>query len=86
MAPFFFTTDRYIKGLVHANYTSGAPVRGNLTLRATLKPMENRFMPGFGGIQPQQPQDRDRERERGGGYVGGLYRPQVVEKYFNFVS
>lgn len=38
MAPFIFTTDRYIEGIVMANYTGGAPVHGNLTLKATVRP------------------------------------------------
>lgn len=39
MPAFFFNSDAYIHGRVMANYTSGAPVRGNLTLRATLRPV-----------------------------------------------
>ncbi|CAH0713091.1 unnamed protein product, partial [Brenthis ino] len=39
MPAFFFNTEQYIHGRVMANYTSGAPVRGNLTLRATLRPV-----------------------------------------------
>ncbi|XP_026496456.1 CD109 antigen [Vanessa tameamea] len=39
MPAFFFNTEQYIHGRVMANYTSGAPVRGNLTLRATLRPI-----------------------------------------------
>ncbi|XP_032519438.2 CD109 antigen [Danaus plexippus] len=39
MPAFFFNTDGFIHGRVMANYTSGAPVRGNLTLRATLRPV-----------------------------------------------
>lgn len=42
MPAFFFTTEKYLTGTVMANYTSGAPVRGNLTLKATIKPI-NRF-------------------------------------------
>ncbi len=38
MSPFIFTTDQYIEGTVMANYTGGAPVHGNLTLKATLRP------------------------------------------------
>lgn len=41
MAPFFFTSDEYLQGVVHANYTSGAPVRGNLTLKATITPIKD---------------------------------------------
>lgn len=86
MAPFFFTTDRYIQGIVHANYTSGAPIKGNLTLKATLRPMEdqhNQYNPAI-YKDPQRNRDRD-DGDRG--YAGGnMYRPQIVEKYFNFVS
>lgn len=39
MPAFFFDTDKYITGKVMANYTSGGPVRGNLTLKATIKPI-----------------------------------------------
>ncbi|XP_045452691.1 CD109 antigen [Melitaea cinxia] len=39
MPAFFFNTEQYIHGRVMANYTSGAPVRGNLTLKATLRPV-----------------------------------------------
>ena len=40
MPAFFFDTDRYLYGTVMANYTSGAPVRGNLTLKATIRPIK----------------------------------------------
>nr|CAD7577964.1 unnamed protein product [Timema californicum] len=39
MPAFFFNTDQYIHGKIMANYTSGAPVHGNLTLRATIRPL-----------------------------------------------
>ncbi|XP_030384832.1 CD109 antigen [Scaptodrosophila lebanonensis] len=39
MPAYFFTTDRYIYGRVMANFTSGLPVRGNLTLKATIRPI-----------------------------------------------
>ncbi|XP_015173319.1 PREDICTED: CD109 antigen [Polistes dominula] len=39
MPAFFFENDPYIHGIVQANYTSGAPVRGNLTLKASFKPI-----------------------------------------------
>jgi len=38
MAPFIFTTDQFLEGTVMANYTGGAPVQGNLTLKATVRP------------------------------------------------
>lgn len=39
MPAFFFNTDQFIHGKVMANFTSGAPVKGNLTLRATISPI-----------------------------------------------
>lgn len=41
MAPFIFTTDEFIEGTVMANYTGGAPVHGNLTLKASIHPCPN---------------------------------------------
>lgn len=39
MPAFFFNTDPYIHGKIMANFTSGAPVRGNLTIKATVRPL-----------------------------------------------
>ncbi|XP_049816717.1 CD109 antigen isoform X1 [Schistocerca nitens] len=39
MPAFFFTSDRYIYGRIMANYTSGGPVPGNLTIKATIRPI-----------------------------------------------
>ncbi|XP_075980863.1 macroglobulin complement-related isoform X2 [Anticarsia gemmatalis] len=39
MPAFFFNTEPFIHGRIMANYTSGAPVRGNLTLKATVRPI-----------------------------------------------
>ncbi|XP_037909514.1 CD109 antigen [Hermetia illucens] len=39
MPAFFFNSDPYIYGKVMANFTSGAPVKGNLTLKATIRPI-----------------------------------------------
>ncbi|KAM8717393.1 hypothetical protein ACLKA7_004140 [Drosophila subpalustris] len=39
MPAYFFTTDPYIYGRVMANFTSGLPVRGNLTIKATIRPI-----------------------------------------------
>lgn len=44
MPAFFFDSDRFIHGTVMANYTSGAPVSGNLTLMAEIRPKPR---PGF---------------------------------------
>lgn len=43
MAPFIMETDRYIKGYVTANFTSGAPVVGNLTLKASVESLRPQF-------------------------------------------
>ena len=42
MPAFFFENEVYIHGIVQANYTSGAPVHGNLTLKASFRPI-NKF-------------------------------------------
>lgn len=39
MPAFFFNTDKYIHGKIMANFTSGSPVRGNLTIKATIRPI-----------------------------------------------
>lgn len=39
MPAFFFNSDPYIYGKIMANFTNGAPVRGNLTLKATIRPI-----------------------------------------------
>lgn len=39
MPAFFFNTDPFIYGKVMANFTSGAPVKGNLTIKATVRPI-----------------------------------------------
>lgn len=39
MPAFFFSSDPYIHGKIMANFTSGEPVRGNLTLKATIRPI-----------------------------------------------
>ncbi|XP_066601822.1 CD109 antigen [Prorops nasuta] len=44
MPAFFFDNDPYIYGIVQANYTSGAPVKGNLTLKASFKPIDRTRM------------------------------------------
>lgn len=40
MPAFFFDTDPYIYGIINANYTSGAPVHGNLTIKAKFAPID----------------------------------------------
>lgn len=83
MPAFFFTTDEYIHGIVMANYTSGAPVRGNLTIKASIRPIRPIYRP-----------EHERNRQRFGpdstyydGYdnMGSYNRPHA-EIYFKFVS
>lgn len=38
MSTFFLDTERYVKGSITANFTSGAPVTGNVTILATIEP------------------------------------------------
>ncbi|KAK4884325.1 hypothetical protein RN001_000596 [Aquatica leii] len=52
MPAFFFTTDEYIHGTIMANYTSGAPVRGNLTLKASIRPIKQLQSPKFTRDRP----------------------------------
>lgn len=83
MPAFFFSTDPYIYGTVMANYTSGAPVRGNLTLKATIRP-----------IKPVEPKTVQYNRERNPNDPNNYYQEQqnipmndqwpIREKYLNF--
>ncbi|KAF5280329.1 hypothetical protein FQR65_LT03138 [Abscondita terminalis] len=57
MPAFFFTTDEFIHGTIMANYTSGAPVRGNLTLKASVHPIRPLYNPKF---TRDRPYDLDR--------------------------
>lgn len=73
MPAFFFNSDEYIHGVVMANYTSGAPVHGNLTLKAVVRPIRpirynkitrvNRPRPGdhSSNRNPFSPYERERE-------------------------
>lgn len=89
MPAFFFTTDKYLHGIINANYTSGAPVTGNLTLRAIIRPIRPQM---YSGYRPEQdiidPIDRNRNRnynrDKDERYDYENYRPIIVEKYFNF--
>ncbi|KAJ8966030.1 hypothetical protein NQ317_003730 [Molorchus minor] len=93
MPSFFFNTDEYIHGIVMANYTSGAPVRGNLTLKATVRPIQpidpnhliykKRLRPT--DVQnkyynPNTPQDN----EKSYGDYSTVGRYNILERYFNF--
>ncbi|XP_076278981.1 macroglobulin complement-related [Lasioglossum baleicum] len=48
MPAFFFDNDPYIYGIVQANYTSGAPAKGNLTLKASFRSLD-RIHTEYGG-------------------------------------
>lgn len=39
MPAFFFNSDPYIHGKIMANFTSGFPVKGNLTIKAQVRPL-----------------------------------------------
>ncbi|KAJ3650099.1 hypothetical protein Zmor_021807 [Zophobas morio] len=56
MPAFFLNTEEYIRGVVMANYTSGAPVRGNLTLKAIVRPIKP--------IETNRIRNRNRNRNR----------------------
>lgn len=51
MGSYFFDSDKYLTGYVMANYTNGGPVKGNLTLRATIRPLKNEFQSYAGSTQ-----------------------------------
>lgn len=87
MPAFFFNNEEYIHGIVMANYTSGAPVRGNLTLKAIIRPIqsiqrryENKDQNRRRYQNPNEPNYSDYNE-----YDTDYNRP-VIEKYFNFVS
>lgn len=39
MPAFFFNSDPFVYGKIMANFTSGSPVKGNLTIKATVRPI-----------------------------------------------
>lgn len=43
MPAYFLDSDTFLTGYVMANYTNGGPVKGNLTLKATIRPLRNGF-------------------------------------------
>ena len=47
MPAFFFDSEEYLSGIVVGNFTSGGPVHGNLTLRATVRPIDARLYPAL---------------------------------------
>ncbi|XP_034097633.1 CD109 antigen [Drosophila albomicans] len=70
MPAYFFTTDHFVYGRIMANFTSGLPVRGNLTLTATIRPigyfngqvLNEKFR--LGGRSPLEQENLYRERWR----------------------
>ncbi|XP_017785160.1 PREDICTED: CD109 antigen isoform X2 [Nicrophorus vespilloides] len=87
MPAFFFTNEEYIYGTVMANYTSGAPVRGNLTLKATIrpiKPLQQTLKDLDKKLHRNRPGDEYDfyEYENYGG--SSSYNQHTVEKYFTF--
>lgn len=99
MPAFFFTNEEYIHGIVMANYTSGAPVRGNLTLKATIRPIR-KFRQKEDNYYYRNDEQNYQNYQNNPlppyynpnipNYVDynmqGSYNRPVVEKYFNFVS
>lgn len=69
MPAFFFTNEEYIHGIVMANYTSGAPVRGNLTLKAIIRPIKKLRYEDYYRF-------KHRQRE-----YDGYYNPNYPEYY-----
>jgi len=55
MPAFFFDTEEFLSGTVVGNFTSGAPVRGNLTLRATVRPIDARLYTALRGTVHDHP-------------------------------
>jgi len=47
MPAFFFDSEEYLSGIVVGNFTSGGPVHGNLTLVATVRPIDARLYPAL---------------------------------------
>lgn len=85
IAPFFFNTEEYIHGKISANYTNGAPVRGNLTLKALIRPLR------IGGdsdyVDPRPPIIRYLEFDEA--YPFWIRRPEYAYSgipYLNYVS
>ncbi|KAL3286714.1 hypothetical protein HHI36_001209 [Cryptolaemus montrouzieri] len=74
MPAFFFNTDEYIYGVVMANYTSGAPVSGNLTLKAIVRPI--------GPIEINQLINRNRQAKVQ--YENPLYQDPHYNRYDQF--
>ncbi|KAI4466576.1 macroglobulin / complement [Holotrichia oblita] len=81
MPAFFFTDDQYIHGTVMANYTSGSPVRGNLTLKAQIRQIRPL-------VRKQSQIDRNyrdpyTSYDQYDNYGGGFNQP-IKELYFKF--
>ncbi|XP_018320205.1 CD109 antigen [Agrilus planipennis] len=92
MPAFFFTTDEYIHGIVMANYTSGGPVRGNLTLKATVRPINpiRNWRTDTSTSTPYNLDDISKSRQQQQqDYMNPNYNveynePPLLEKYFSF--
>lgn len=82
MPAFFFNTDEYIEGVVMANYTSGAPVSGNLTLRAIIQPIGpidvNKMIK-----RNKQTKIYNRNNYHDGRIYNDRYRPRYDGSYLN---
>jgi CD109 antigen len=77
MPAFFFNTDQFLHGKVMANFTNGSPVKGNLTLRAIIRPIgffdprniNQQFRVWNMGYQPEE----DPRQLRYDGYKRAIY-------------
>lgn len=55
MPAFYFSTEEYLGGIIVANFTSGGPVTGNLTITASVKPIDTRYYASIGVSFLEQP-------------------------------
>lgn len=86
MPAFFFSNEEYIHGIVMANYTSGAPVRGNLTLKAIIRPIQPLQRRYENKDQNRRQYQNPNELNYDYNEYDTEYNRPVAEKYFNFVS
>lgn len=88
MPAFFFNDEEFIHGTIMANYTSGAPVRGNLTLKASIRPinLQRRIEEVQRKLHRPRPDDLFGNRIYNEYDQRNDYNRPSVEKYFSFVS
>lgn len=86
MPAFFFNDEEFIHGTIMANYTSGAPVRGNLTLKASIRPinLQRRIEEVQRKLHRPRPDDLFGNRIYNEYDQRNDYNRPSVEKYFSF--